>query len=75
MSSSLNVDTRTNLLWNASKSVNDNRVAIVKPSYSKSKIIWYDLLNLLFKQFAWILDWTCFVTLQINLFLFLGKQL
>ena len=27
-----------NLLWNALKSVNDNHVAIVKPSYSKSKI-------------------------------------
>ena len=44
MSSSLNVDIWTNLLRNGSKSVNDNHVAIVKPSYSKSKIkLWSDM--------------------------------
>ena len=62
MSSSLNVD-----IWT---------IALVKPSYSKRSVKWYSMLNILFKQYVWILDWTCLFTLQIifNIcILFLGK--
>ena len=84
MSSFLNVDTWTNLLWNASKSVNDNHIAIVKSSYSKSKIkLWSDMtcqISCLNNTLNFRLNMSCYFTSNIILiliyvFLFLGKLL
>ena len=82
ISSSPNVDIWTDLLLNASKSVDDNHILIKKPSCGNSKIkLWSNtkpvksfvksshLFNLFFKQYVQILNWFCPLPLQLLLLL------